>query len=117
MHKAEYGRKIQSLDKQRTYVQFRSRRHELAWLTHTTPDVAAEAVILAQVKADIFQQAHINQLNRAIKRVNDDPELGLLVHKLYQRTLRIIVHADASFAILSDLKTQLGFIILLSGDT
>lgn len=39
------------------------------------------------------------------------------MHKLDVSSLRIISHADASFANLADLKTQLGFVILLSDST
>lgn len=117
MHQAQYDAKIETVEKGCTFERFRSRRHELAWITHTRPDVAAEAAMLAQVTAESFSPSHINQLNRAIKRINDEPKLGIIVHKLNMNSLRILVHADASFANLPDLKTQLGFIVLLADDT
>lgn len=117
MHQADYGNKISLLEKGCTFEEFKSRRHELAWLTHTRPDVAAEAAILAQVTAELFKPIHISQLNAAIKRVKNDPRLGLIVHKLNLDTLNILVHADASFANLHDLRTQLGFVILLTDHT
>lgn len=117
MHQAQYAAKIELLDKNCDYEIFRSRRHELAWITHTRPDVAAEAAILAQVTIESFSPNHITQLNRAIKRVKKEPKLGLLVHQLDVNSLYIIAHADSSFANLPDLKSQLGFVILLSDKT
>lgn len=73
MHQAQYANKLQVLHKECKYEEFRSRRHELAWITHTRPDVAAEAAILAQVTANSFNQNHVTQLNRAIKRVKAEP--------------------------------------------
>lgn len=117
MHQTEYAQKIQPLDKNCTYEEFRSRRHKLAWITHTRPDVAVEAAILAQITQQLFQPTHITQLNRAIKRIKDQPELGLIVHKLDLESLRLIVHAHISFGNLPDYKTQLGFVVLLSDKT
>lgn len=102
MQQTEYAHKIQLLNKGCTYEEFRSKRHELAWITHTRPDVAYEAVILAQVTDKIFEPVHVTQLNRAINRCKDNPELGLIVHKLNLESLHLIVHADASFADLPD---------------
>lgn len=49
--------------------------------------------------------------------IKKDPKLGLIVHQLDLESLRIVSHADASFANLPDLKTQLGFIVLLTDKT
>lgn len=95
MNQAYYETKIRLLEMKCTYEQFRYRRHQLAGLPHTRPDKAAEAAIIGQVIADLFQQAHITQLNRAIKRVKDDLELGRIVQQQNQKTLNIVVHADA----------------------
>lgn len=46
MHQERFARKISRLSKDCTYAQFRSKRHEQAWLTHTRPDISA-AVNLA----------------------------------------------------------------------
>lgn len=51
MHQADYGNEIQLLEKFFLSEQSRSRSHEAAWLSHSRPDVAAEATILAQVTA------------------------------------------------------------------
>lgn len=102
MHQKEYSQKIQPLNKDCTIAEFRSRRHELAWATHTRLDVAAEAAILEQVTDQISVPAHTTQLNREIKRVKDNPEWCLIVHKLHPESLRIIVHTDASFENLPD---------------
>lgn len=117
MQQTEYAHKIQHLDKTCTFEEFRFKRHELAWIKHTRPNVPAEAAILAQITNQNFERCHVTQLNRAIKRVKDNPYLGLIVHKLDKISLRIIVHVDASFANLPDYNTQLGFVILLSDKT
>lgn len=117
MHQAQYAKKIETVEKKCTFERFRSRRHELAWITHTRPDIAAEAAMLAQVTRVSFSPNHVTQLNRAIRRVKAEPELGLTVHKLKPESLQILVHADASFANLPDLKTQLGFVVLLTDET
>lgn len=117
MHQADYAKKIQLLDKRCTYEQFRSRRHELAWLTNMRPDGAAEPAIRAQVTALLFKPTNVAQLNQAIKRVKNEPQLRLIIHKLEKETLNIVVHADASVANLSDLITQLDFVILLNDHT
>lgn len=114
MHQSQYAAKIELLHKNCGYEKFRSRPHELAWITHTRPDVLVEAVILAQVTAESFSPCHIAQLNKVIKRVKKEPEFGLIVNQLYNESLHIIVHVDSLFTNLPDLKSQLGFVILLS---
>lgn len=79
--------------------------------------MASEAAILTQITEELFQPTHIKQLNRAIQRIKEQPDLGLVVHQLNRDSLRIIVHADASFANLTDFRTQLGFVVLLSNHT
>lgn len=66
---------------------------------------------------EIFQQIHVTELNRSIKRIKNEPELGRIGHKLDKASLRLIAHADSSFANLTDLRTQLGFVILLTDKT
>lgn len=117
MHQAKYAARIQLLDKGCSYEEFRSWRHELPWITHTRPDVAAEALILAQVTQYSFLPNHVTQLNKAIKRLKKEPKPGLIVNQLYTDSLFIIFHADSSFANLPHLKSQLGFVILLSNKT
>lgn len=114
IHQAQYAEKINTINKGCTYEQFHSRRHKPAWITHTHPHDAAEAAILAKVKAESFSTVHITQLNKAIKIIKDKPYLGLICHKLDLNSLHIVVHTDASFANLPDLKTQLGFVVLLT---
>lgn len=117
MHQKEYAQKIQPLQKGCTHAEFRSRRHELAWIAHTGSDVEAEAAILEQVTYQVFQPTHVTQLNRAIKRVKDSLDLGLIVHRLELDSLRMIVHADSTFSHLPEYKTQLSFIMFLSDKT
>lgn len=59
----------------------------------------------------------MKQLNTAIKRVKDNPDLGLKIDALNRNKLRVISYADSSFANASDLATQLGFVIFLSDES
>lgn len=117
MHQAQHANKIEPLEKGSTFERFRSRRHELAWILHTRPDITASASILSQVTQETFFPNHITQLNKAIKLIKQNPKLRLIVHQLDIDFLRIISYAVASFQNLPDLKTQLGFVVLLTDKT
>lgn len=117
MHQYPYAKKLAVLDKKCSFPDFRSRRHELGWITHTRPDVAGDSALLDQVTQHTFKPIHVKQINTAIQRVKDNPELGLRVHNLNKNKLKIISYADVSFANSADFRTQLGFVVFLSDDT
>ena len=106
MHQKLYAEKLKRLEKGSSFELFRSRRHELAWITHTRPDVQADAAILAQVTSPTFRPEHINQINRAINRVKSYTSLGLkrfvarhhdvgsLFERLANRHIRLASHDD-----------------------
>lgn len=117
MHQSPYAQKLDVLRGDCPFAEFRSRRHELGWITHTRPDVAADSALLAQVTEKTFKPLHVKQLNAAIIRVKKEPGLGLKVHVLNRDKLRIISYADTSFANASDLGTQLGFVVFMTDGT
>lgn len=49
MHQKRFAQKITPSSKQCTFSEFRFKRHELAWLAHTRPDIAAAVNLAAQV--------------------------------------------------------------------
>lgn len=104
MHQSQYASKIEPLSKGYSYEQFRSRRHELAWIMHTRPHVAATVSILAQVTKDSLCATHITQINKRIQLIKKEPRFGLKVHQLDMHSFRIISHADASFSNLQDVN-------------
>lgn len=113
MHQERFALKIISLTKQCAFPDFRSKRHELAWLTHTRPDISAAVNLAAQVTEAKFEREHVKALSRVIKRAHANARRGIKHQKLDHRSLSLRVFTDSSFANTPDLRSQLGFIILL----
>lgn len=113
MHQERFALKIKPLSKQCTFPEFRSKRHELAWLTHTRPDIAAAVNFAAQVTESKFERKHVNALNDVIKRAHGNSKRGIRQQKLYMDTHSLRVFTDSSFANTPVLRSQLGFIILV----
>ena len=59
MHQEKYAVSLTPLSLDCTFKQFRSRRHELAWLKHTRPDLCAAVNLLAQVTEAKFARQHV----------------------------------------------------------
>ena len=53
MHQQRYAMKITQLTKQSTFYEFRSKRHELAWLTRTRADLSAACSITTGARAEV----------------------------------------------------------------
>lgn len=49
LHQENYARRLKELSKDRTFADFRSRRHELMWLTNTRPNICVDVNICCQV--------------------------------------------------------------------
>lgn len=113
MHQERFALKITQLSKQCTFSEFRSKRHELAWLTHTRPDLAAAVNLAAQVTEPNFEKKHVKALNDVVKRAHNNSKRGIRQQLLDTETLSWRVFTDSSFANTPDLRSQLGFIILL----
>lgn len=116
MHQTAYAAKLRELDPQAGFNAFRSLRHQLAWLTHTRPDICSHANILSQVTPASFAKAHIKLINSAVRRGQNGAR-GLIQHNLDLSTMRMVIFCDSSFANNFDSSTQLGFVILLTDRT
>ena len=117
MHQEPHAKKLKNLEENCTFDDFRSRRHELAWLTHTRPDVAAVANMMSQVTINCFQKKHVRTINSCISEVNQTPQRGLLQHKLDSDSLCMVCYTYSSFANNEDNSTQLGYCIILTDKT
>ena len=106
--------RIRALDKNCTFDEFRSRRHSLAWLTQSRPDVCATSNILSQVTPSTFEDAHVKKLNTTINHIHATSELSLRHYPLNEDSLHVVAFADSSFANNLDLSSQLGVMIVLS---
>lgn len=75
-----------------------------------------EAVFALSVAAQAMQpdENDIKALNEAIKRQKENPKRGLKFVKLDDKSLRLLIFTDASFANNKDLSSQIGYIIVLA---
>ena len=89
---------------------------QLAWLSHSRPDLLFEVSQLTQITADVFDETPISIIKQAKKVVNmaHEHQVTLRVPKLDLNTLRIIGISDASFANNRDLTSQLGYLLFLA---
>lgn len=113
LHQEKYAMSLKPLKMDCTFRNFRSRRHELAWLKHTGLDLCAAINLLAQMKEAKFQRQHLKQTKRVITRAQVAPKRGVRQQRLDQSTLRIKVFTDSSFENAEGNKLQLGFVFLL----
>lgn len=113
MHQERFSLKITTLSKQCTFSNFRSKRHELAWLTHTRPDLSAAVNLAAQVTEAKFEGKHVKALNDLIKPAHKNARRGIRHQKLDTESLSLRIFTDSSFANTPDLPSQLGFLLLL----
>ena len=99
-----------------TYKDLASLRMQLAWLSHSRPDLLFQVSQLTQVIRELFEADRIQiikQANKAVKAACEN-KITIRFPKLDMETLRIVGISDASFANNRDLTSQLGFIIFLS---
>ena len=54
LHQGLYAERLKALRPDCTFEQFRSRRHKIAWLDLTRPDVQADTALLAQITKETF---------------------------------------------------------------
>ena len=110
-----YLKRLEELQPDADFSQFRSMRMRLAWLANTRPDCLHEIAQLAQVSSEVFEAEKkqcIKRLNRAVKYAINN-RTPLRIKKLDPESVRIVGFSDASFAGNRDLSSQLGYIILL----
>lgn len=116
MHQDKYAQKLEEISSQDGFHAFRSLRHQLAWLTHTRPDLCAHANILSQVTMASYNATHTKIINSAVRKART-VKMGLFQHSLDLETTRMVVFCDSSFANNADSSTQLGYVILLTDRT
>lgn len=100
-----------------TFREFRSKRQELTRLALTRPDIAARANLLAQVTEDKWDRNAVKELNKIIYNVKETPKRGIRQHHLDKDTLSMKVFSDSPFANTPELKSQLGYLILLCDES
>ena len=111
-----YLRRLQQLDDDASFSNFRSMRMRLAWLSHTRPDFCYQISALVQIIESTYKitpKTFITQINRASNYTRLHT-VAITFHQLDKATIKILGYADASFSNNLDLSSQLGFIILLS---
>ena len=77
MCQIQYADKLHIAPHECSFALFRSRRYEMAWITHTRSDVQADVAILAQVTSETFLPEHVNRLNKAVYWIKDERNIGL----------------------------------------
>ena len=117
MHQERFAIKISQLLKQGTFPEFRSKQQELAWLAHIRPDISAAVKLAAQVTASKFGRKDISALNKVIKRVHSTAKRWIRQQKLDSESLLLKLFTDSSFANTPELRSQLGFLVLLCDAT
>ena len=113
IHQHSFAEKLQLLPETCSFSQYRSCRHTLAWLVHTRPDIACAVNMAAQVTEQHWSVQDVRNLNRIIRVAKDNSSRGLLQQPLDVSSLSLKVYIDAAFANSPDLRSQLGFIVLL----
>ena len=112
--------KLRPLPTEATYSEFKSRLMAAAWTVHTRPDVAFAVASLAQVTETMYtrhKRLHLDSLNKTIKQLTDEPNLGIRFPRLDFKTLELRVYTDGSFANNADGTSQFGHVILLADAT
>lgn len=117
MHQERFASQISALSRQCTFSDFRSKRHELAWLTHTRLDIAAAVNLAAQVTESKFEKTHVKALKDLIKGVYVNKRRGIRQQILDRSSLSLPVFTDSSFANTPNLRSELDFIVLLCDAT
>ena len=113
IHQKSYIERLEFLDKNSSYANFRSARARLTWIQHTRPEIAAPVNFLSQITEEKYNDKKIKIYNDTISMLKKNPNQGLKMIKLDSDSLHIKVFSDSSFANNIDLSSQLGFIILL----
>lgn len=94
-----------------------SRCHELESLCHMRPELSANVAILLQTFNNTFTSAHTKTLNMVFTQATSHPNRGISHHKLQTSSIGMLVFIVSSFASLQHQKTQLGYIVILTGST
>ena len=115
----QYIQKLRPLPEDGTYKDLASLRMQLAWLSHSRPNLLFDVSQLTQVTEDAFEEDRLRFIKQANKTVKAAFEHNVTIKfpTLDLQTLRIIGISDASFANNRDLTSQLGFLLFLTDET
>ena len=116
VHQKGYLKKVQKLQKDATFSDYRKMRARLAWLTHTRPDICCAVALSAQVTEERFKKdtgKYVKAINAIVTHLSTSELLCLRFPKLIVDSLRLQTYSDASFATNEDKSSQLGYIIFL----
>ena len=72
---------------------------------------------MTQVTETQYDGQSICSINKIVRHVRKHEKRGILQQPLDRKSLHIRVYADGSFADNVDMKTQLGYIILMCDDS
>lgn len=114
-----YMKKLEELNNDATFTEFRSMRMRLAWLSYTRPDCLYDISRLAQITESTFintPSTFITILNKAT-RYAKRYKININFPQLDQSSLRVIGYSDASFGKNLDLSSQLSYITFLTDAT
>lgn len=113
MHHKPFSKKVKELSLHCIYAAYRSKRHYIAWLLHTRPNVIAYVNRAAQITEKQGERKHVLEINRLVRCVHRPTGRGLRQHKLGSNILVLKVFTDSSFANTPYLKSQLGYPIVI----
>ncbi len=88
-------------------------RAQLSWLIYLRPDICVTSSKLSRVTEKTLERNHVNMVNTAVNYLDESRVPSLETSKPDMDSLNIPAYADASFAPIRNLTSQLGYIILL----
>ena len=116
-HQRGYMKKVEKLQKEATFSDFRKMRARLAWLTHTRPDICCSVALTAQVTEERFSKdssKYLKAINAIVTHLCSSEVPYIRYPKLDIETLRLQTYSDASFSTNEDQSSQLGYVIFLA---
>ena len=117
MNQERFAKTISQLSKHSTFPEFRSKRQDVAWVTHMRPGISAVVNLAAQVTGRKFGRKHIWALDQMIKGVQSSARRWIRRQKLDSDSLSLKVFTDSRFANTPELRPNWGFIVLLCDAT
>jgi hypothetical protein len=96
------------------YSANRSLRAQIAWATHTRPDITCAVSQAAKVTPKSFDFSAIIAFNNVVTNLRKAPDIDLKFAKLNLSSLRMLVYTDVSQANNEDISSKVGYIIILA---